>query len=42
MDNGSVLLVNLAKGIIGEDASSLLGAMMMHSIGLSAFSRADV
>jgi len=42
MDSQSVLLVNLSKGIIGEDASSLLGAMVVHSLGLSALSRADI
>ncbi len=35
-------MVNLSKGIIGEDASSLLGAILLHSIGLAAFSRADI
>jgi hypothetical protein len=42
IDNQSVLLVNLSKGLIGEDASSLLGAIIFHSIGLAAFSRADI
>jgi hypothetical protein len=42
MDGGKVLLVNLAKGRIGEDSSSLLGGLLVTAIGLSAFSRADV
>jgi len=42
IDSQKILLVNLSKGIIGEDASSLLGAMVLHSIGLAAFSRADI
>ena len=42
MDEGKVLLVNLAKGHIGEDSSSLLGGLMVTTIGLAAFSRADV
>ena len=42
MDNQKILLVNLSKGQIGEDASSLLGAILLHSIGLAAFSRADI
>lgn len=41
MDQGNVLLVNLAKGHIGEDSSSLLGGLLVTTIGLAAFSRAD-
>jgi len=41
MDEGKVLLVNLAKGRIGEDSSSLLGGLLVTTIGLAAFSRAD-
>src|SRR5437016_4896566 len=42
MDEGKILLVNLAKGKIGEDTSSLLGAMLVTKIGLAAVSRTDV
>jgi type IV secretory pathway TraG/TraD family ATPase VirD4 len=42
MDQGQVLLVNLAKGHIGEDSSSLLGGLLVTTIGLAAFSRADM
>ena len=42
MDKGQVLLVNLAKGRIGEDSSSLLGALLVTAIGLAAYSRADM
>jgi hypothetical protein len=42
MDEGKVLLVNLAKGQIGEDSSSLLGGLLVTTIGLAAFSRAEV
>jgi type IV secretory pathway TraG/TraD family ATPase VirD4 len=42
MDQGQVLLVNLAKGHIGEDSSSLLGGLLVITIGLAAFSRADI
>jgi hypothetical protein len=42
MDEGKILLVNLAKGKIGGDASTLLGALLVSRIGLSALSRADV
>lgn len=41
MDNKKILIVNLSKGIIGEDNSSLLGAMLINAIYLSALSRAD-
>ena len=42
MDEGKVLLVNLAKGRIGEDSSSLLGALLVTAIGLAAYTRADM
>jgi hypothetical protein len=42
MDEGKILLVNLAKGKIGEDASSLLGALLVTKIGLAGISRADI
>jgi len=42
MDEGKVLLVNLAKGRLGEDSSTLLGGLLVTTIGLAAFSRADV
>src|SRR5438552_2164736 len=40
MDEGKILLVNLAKGKIGEDTAALLGAMLVTKIGLAALSRA--
>lgn len=42
MDNGKILLVNLAKGRIGEDTAMLLGALLVTRIGLAALSRSDV
>jgi hypothetical protein len=42
MDEGRVLLVNLAKGRIGDDSSSLLGGLLVTTIGLAAFSRAEI
>jgi type IV secretory pathway TraG/TraD family ATPase VirD4 len=41
MDEGQVLLVNLAKGRIGDDSSSLLGGLLVTTIGLAGYSRAD-
>jgi len=42
IDGGQVLLVNLAKGRNGEDSSSLLGGMLVTTIGLAAFTRANM
>jgi hypothetical protein len=42
MDEGKIILVNLAKGRIGADNSALLGAMIVSHIGLAAISRAEV
>lgn len=42
MDAGKVLLVNLAKGKIGEDSAALLGALLVTKLGLAGLSRANV
>jgi type IV secretory pathway TraG/TraD family ATPase VirD4 len=42
MDEGKILLVNLAKGKIGEDTASLLGSLLVTSLGVAALSRAGV
>lgn len=42
MDQGKVLLVNVSKGRLGEDASSLLGALLITHIQMAALSRADL
>jgi type IV secretory pathway TraG/TraD family ATPase VirD4 len=42
MDEGKILIVNLAKGKLGEDNSSLLGSMLVTEIYLSALRRARV
>jgi len=42
MDRREILLVNLARGRIGEDSASLLGSLLVTTIGLAGFSRADV
>lgn len=41
MDKGNILLVNLAKGKIGEDNSSLLGSVLVGKILIAALSRAE-
>lgn len=40
LDEGKILIVNLSKGEIGEDASSLLGSILLTSIQLAAMHRA--
>ena len=42
MDGGKVLLVNLSRGQLGEDSAALLGGLLVTTIGVAAFSRADV
>ena len=42
MDQGKILLVNLAKGQIGEDASALLGALILSRTMLAATSRINI
>jgi CxxC-x17-CxxC domain-containing protein len=42
MDEKKILILNMSKGRIGEDASSLLGAMVITKIQLAAMSRVDV
>ena len=41
MDEGKILIVNLAKGRLGEDSANLLGALLVTTLSLAAFSRAD-
>lgn len=42
MDQGGILIVNLARGRVGEDSASLLGALLVTSIALAAYSRANI
>lgn len=42
MDEGKILLVNLSKGKLGADSSALLGGLLVTSLGLAAFSRANI
>jgi type IV secretory pathway TraG/TraD family ATPase VirD4 len=41
MDEGRVLIVNLAKGEVGDDSAALLGGLLVSTIGLAAMSRAN-
>lgn len=42
LDDGRVLLANLSKGRLGDDASSLLGSFLVTALQLAAMSRANV
>ena len=41
MDDGMILLVNVSKGRLGEESSLVLGSLIVSTLGLAAFSRAD-
>jgi hypothetical protein len=41
MDEGTILLVNVSKGRLGEECSLLLGSLVVSTLGLAAFSRAE-
>ncbi len=42
MDDGQILLVNLSRGELGEDSSNLLGSLLVTTLSLAAFSRAEL
>ncbi|HEX6258240.1 MAG TPA: type IV secretion system DNA-binding domain-containing protein, partial [Candidatus Saccharimonadales bacterium] len=42
MDEGKILIVNLSKGLIGEDNASILGAFLVTKVQLAAMSRSDI
>lgn len=42
MDEGKILVVNLAKGRIGEDSSRILGGMLITKLQLAAMERVDI
>ena len=42
MDERKIIIINLAKGKIGEDTARLLGAMIVTKIYLAAMSRVDI
>ena len=42
MDEGRILLVNLSKGRIGDDASALLGSFLVTALQLAAMGRAPI
>ncbi len=42
MDEKKILIINLAKGRVGEDTARLLGAMIVTKLYLAAMSRVDI
>ncbi len=42
MDEGRVVLINLAKGRLGEENAALLGSLLVSAFGFAALGRADV
>jgi len=42
MDDEKILIMNLSKGLIGEDNAALLGAMLITRLQLAAMSRVDI
>lgn len=42
MDEGKILVVNLSRGLMGEDNAAILGALMVTKIQLAAMSRANI
>lgn len=42
MDEGKILVVNLSKGLVGEDNAGILGSFLVTKIQLAAMSRSDI
>lgn len=42
MDEGNILVVNLSKGLIGEDNAAILGSFLVTKIQLAAMSRSNI
>jgi hypothetical protein len=42
MDQRRILIVNLSRGLIGEDNAALLGALLVTKMQMAAMSRADI
>lgn len=42
MDEKKILIVNISKGLVGEDNSRLLGALVITKLQLAAMSRVDI
>lgn len=42
MDEGKIFVVNLSRGLIGEDNAGIMGALLVTKVQLAAMSRADI
>lgn len=42
IDDNKILLVNLSKGMIGEDVAHIIGSILISSLALATFSRANI
>lgn len=42
MDERKILVVNLSRGLVGEDNAALLGALIVTKVQMAAMSRADI
>lgn len=42
MDSGKLLIANLSRGQLGEDSALSLGSLLISTLGLAAFTRADM
>lgn len=42
MDEGKILVMNLSRGLIGEDNAAILGSLLVTKVQLAAMSRADI
>lgn len=42
MDEGKILVVNLSKGLVGEDNAGILGSFLVTKVQLAAMSRSDI
>ena len=42
MDEGKILIVNLSRGLVGEDNAAILGALLVTKIQLASMSRANI
>ncbi len=42
MDERKILIINLTRGLVGEDNAALLGALIVTKIQMAAMSRADI
>jgi hypothetical protein len=42
MDRRKILLINISKGILGENVSSILGSLLLNTLSFNAFTRIDI